>query len=604
MRAAFLIRCSTKKQDYDRQVRDLRKVAHELSYEQPDEKIIYGEHITGRDDATKRDRLSIQRLKEGAEKKLFDVILISEASRMSRDPTSGMWYVRQFTNMGIPVYFKDLNLWTIDPQTNIKNSNAESILIGAFTAAAKYLTSMKTQIASGRRNWLADNQLVIGHVPFGYKKLGGKDKSTKNTIVVDEEKAEIVNDIFNSYLKEGATLKSVALDITKRYNQRFTVAGIHHVLTKEEYYKGELSITTTDPDTKEKEVFIIRFEPIIEKALYEQATLKRTGNRNSQSPYPSQKTHLLSKLIKCPICGHSFTPRKRSGDGLQPYRMYNGKVSYSWKCMSKINNAGNCNSKLNISNEKLSTIVWELIKKEIIFAVDLSDDNKERKIKEEEDKIVNYKRDIENYENQILNMDKRIDRAYRISMNAPEEMQARAEADYYQTLQKCFKEKKECEEGISNLRKSIENSESLLTYYRKPIDPQNVVESIEGNFDAMRKIFTDVIIKINPYYVSPGVIVCEVFTIIGVFNILLNAHMKKAKRIAYYVSGDIAYWQESNRKFVNAPQGHFFYIPKPILLTLKDGEPITMSFSELSEYCSLNGWEIVYHAQVTDPRYL
>lgn len=45
MKAAYLIRCSTKKQDYERQVRDLNKLVKLWGYEPTPPERIYGEHI-------------------------------------------------------------------------------------------------------------------------------------------------------------------------------------------------------------------------------------------------------------------------------------------------------------------------------------------------------------------------------------------------------------------------------------------------------------------------------------------------------------------------------------------------------------------------------
>ena len=254
MKAAFLIRCSTKKQDYERQVKDLTRLAKRFGYEYGDS-TIYGEHITGKDDATKRDRLSIQHLKEGAEEKKFDVVLVSEVSRMSRDPMSGRMYIRQLINMEIPVYFRDIDTWTIDPQTGRKTRDAETIIGAAFDAAWKYLKSMKTQIASGRRDELDNNCMSIGQPFFGYKRFGGRDKTKKNRWVVDEAAAEVVVDVFNEYLKDGATLKSTSLAITAKYgekfNRKFSVGTIEHILTYESFYTGINKITLTDPDTEE-----------------------------------------------------------------------------------------------------------------------------------------------------------------------------------------------------------------------------------------------------------------------------------------------------------------------------------------------------------------
>ena len=52
MKAAFLIRCSTKNQDLDRQTRDLTRLAKSLGYEYDIENLVFGEKITGKDDVT------------------------------------------------------------------------------------------------------------------------------------------------------------------------------------------------------------------------------------------------------------------------------------------------------------------------------------------------------------------------------------------------------------------------------------------------------------------------------------------------------------------------------------------------------------------------
>ena len=202
MKAAFLIRCSTKNQDLSRQTRDLARLAKSMGYEYDLDNLVYGEKITGKDDVTKKNRDSIDRLLKAAKEQRFDVVLVAEVSRMSRDPASGRVYVRLLINMGIPVYFKDIDTWTIDPETGKKIRDAETVIGGAFDAAWKYLKSMKTQIASARRNQLDNNCISVGKPYIGYKWLGGKDKTTKTQWIVDEIAAEAVIATFNEYLKD------------------------------------------------------------------------------------------------------------------------------------------------------------------------------------------------------------------------------------------------------------------------------------------------------------------------------------------------------------------------------------------------------------------
>lgn len=66
---------------------------------------------------------------------------------------------------------------------------------------------MKTQVASGRRNELDNNQISVGQPFFGYTRYGGKDKSKKNCWIVDEVAAEVVVFVFNEYIKMALLLK-------------------------------------------------------------------------------------------------------------------------------------------------------------------------------------------------------------------------------------------------------------------------------------------------------------------------------------------------------------------------------------------------------------
>lgn len=600
MRAAYLIRCSTKKQDYDRQVRDLTRLSKEFGYEPTPKEFIYGEHITGRDDATKKDRLSIQHIKEDAEKKLFDVILVSEVSRMSRDVTSGMVYVRQLTNIGMPVYFKDIEIWTINPETGNVNNHAESALNAAFMAASKYLKSMKTQIASGRRNSLSDNQLVLGHVLFGYKKLGGKDRYSRNTIVVDEENAPIVKDIFEMYVQEGATLKSVSLAATQKHNRRFSVSGIQQMLARKEYSSGEYNITTVDPDTKEEETFTLTFEPIITNDLYEKARQKRKTNRSTRTPYPKQKTHLLSKLIKCPICGHSYSPAIRCGDKKgEKYRMINGKPAYQWRCMSRINNADDCQSHINLNDEKVSAIIWELIKKELILFANLTDEERNKKIVLLSSKIANYQNDIDNFTSQIESMEKRMSKAFEIYLDAPSSIQETAKQKYYEVSDKCQKEINSCKSKIEDLSVLIGQCMDEISFYKQPILLDEAISKAEHEESEKRKLFEELIIKIYPYAVKVGVVVLEVYAKHGVFYILLDGYQRGKKRLARYISGDIAIWQDGKRKSESFKQGKFFIINEDELYKKtgiqksidKDAE---FNFRAVETLCSFYGWELNY----------
>lgn len=625
MKAAFLIRCSTKNQDLNRQIRDLTRLAKSMRFEYNLEDWVYGEKITGKDDVTKKNRASIDRLLKDAKEQKFDVVLVSEVSRMSRDPASGRIYVRLLINMDIPVYFKDIDQWTIDPETRKKIRDAELVIGAGFDAAFKYLKSMKTQIASARRNELDNDRISIGQPYFGYERYKGADKDKKNQIVVNGLEAEVVQAVYNEYLKEGATLKSTALAITDKYgeklNKKFSLGTIEHILTYDSYATGIKKIKLKDPDTDEVEEFDVNIPTIIDKELYEAATNKRKKNRVKDEPYPSQQVYLLSKLIKCPDCGYTLTPRKKAGEFGQKYRLINGKPAISWVCMSGINNSSDCTSRISISNEKLEPIIWELVKKELIGYANLNEEKREAQVKDCEEKIEYQNYSIQNFTKEIEKLKKRLSTAYQFSINAvemagnDEDMKAMAMEEFNRTAKNIRQEIKNFEKSIEQAKGELERLVDLKTFYSQPTLPKDYLESIKDNLTEKRNLVKQLITKIVPYSlhtfkkkqresgsktcnkiitVKNGIMLLEVYTIGGVYNIFYNANSKFEVKTAYYINGEYATFQNGIRKFPAYNEGEYFVISNASMVMDTDDVDEVVSVNEFVDIATANNWILEY----------
>lgn len=598
--AAFIVRCSTDKQDYQRQVDDLQLVADENGFLVPEE-LIFGEYITGRDDTTKNDRLSIKRCRKAATDKKFDVLLVAEVSRLSRDDVSGRVYVRQFSNLGIPIYFGDKKKWTIDPNTGKKNNDFINQVGRYFEGAAEYLKSMKTQIASGRRKSLRNNNLVFGHVPFGYKKRGGRDKNHKNELVIDEETAPIVKEIFRMYAESEATLKSVALLITAKYGVRKTVSGIQQILSRSEYYTGEYTVYMKDPDDKEMEpdAFTITFEPLIEKELFDIAKVKREANKAGKNPYPKQQIHPLSRLIKCPFCGHSFSPRARSGDKPgEKNRIINGKVALSWICMTRINNAGECDSHINLNDEKLETLVWDFIKKELLDFANLENGNRVERIEQLEEKVAEAKNQIALSEEAITKTEKIVNRAYQAYINAPDDLADEALKRYNQSMKEVKKVKDDYIDEIEELKKNIKSWEGSIAYFSQTNITKSYIKKIEKDDVEKRKMFVQLIEKIVPYSIRPGVVVIELFTINGRYYLLLDGNQRGENRIAHYIAAPFVTWHTEEKGKLKMYEINSYFTLKNIDILqgseyINDQEHVT--FKEMQSFCAANDWALPYN---------
>lgn len=618
MKAAFLIRCSTKNQDLDRQTRDLTRLAKSLGYEYDIENLVFGEKITGKDDVTIKNRESIDKLLRAAKEQKFDVVLFQEVSRMSRDPASGRVYVRQLINMSIPVYFRDIDTWTINPDNGKRVRDAEQVIGAAFDAAWKYLRSLKTQVASGRRNELDNNQISVGQPFFGYTRYGGKDKSKKNCWIVDEVAAEVVVFVFNEYIKDGSTLKSTALATTAKYGEllgrKFSVGSIEHILTYESYHTGIKKISLTDPDTEEIEVFDVKVPILVDTELFEKATAKRKNNRVKSEPYPKQTTYILSKLLKCPYCGYTMTPRAKGNDSRgkttnERYRIINGKKALSWLCMSGINNATSCNNRISVANEKAEPIIWELIKKELIVFANLNNEERELKVEELTEKITHLASNIDNYNAHKSSLQKQLSKAYTVATMADESVLAMAMTEFNKTARNIRKEMSDCDSAIEQIKGEIDNLVNLKIFYSQPNLPSDIIEKAETDEAEKRKLVKELINKIVPYKITTfkkqhrdrglvtlnfGVVLLEVYTVNGIYYVFYNANDRGDIRQAYYISGVFAKFQNSINKFDAYKEGEYFVISNADMVMETEEIDELITVNQMVEIAINNGWVLSY----------
>lgn len=618
MKAAFLIRCSTKNQDLDRQTRDLTRLAKSLGYEYDIENLVFGEKITGKDDVTIKNRESIDKLLRAAKEQKFDVVLVAEVSRMSRDPASGRVYVRQLINMSIPVYFRDIDTWTINPDNGKRVRDAEQVIGAAFDAAWKYLRSLKTQVASGRRNELDNNQISVGQPFFGYTRYGGKDKSKKNCWIVDEVAAEVVVFVFNEYIKDGSTLKSTALATTAKYGEllgrKFSVGSIEHILTYESYHTGIKKISLTDPDTEEIEVFDVKVPILVDTELFEKATAKRKNNRVKSEPYPKQTTYILSKLLKCPYCGYTMTPRAKGNDSRgkttnERYRIINGKKALSWLCMSGINNATSCNNCISVANEKAEPIIWELIKKELIVFANLNNEERELKVEELTEKITHLASNIDNYNAHKSSLQKQLSKAYTVATMADESVLAMAMTEFNKTARNIRKEMSDCDSAIEQIKGEIDNLVNLKIFYSQPNLPSDIIEKAETDEAEKRKLVKELINKIVPYKITTfkkqhrdrglvtlnfGVVLLEVYTVNGIYYVFYNANDRGDIRQAYYISGVFAKFQNSINKFDAYKEGEYFVISNADMVMETEEIDELITVNQMVEIAINNGWVLSY----------
>lgn len=600
-KAALLVRCSTDQQDYQRQIEDLTALAEEWNYS-VSEDLIYGEYVTGRDDVTKEDRDSIKRLRKAINKVPkpdMDVLFISEVSRLSRDSLSGRFYVRELNNAKIPTYFKDKRRWTMNPDTKVIDHGFIKELGTYFDGAAEYLQSLKYQTHSGRKSKLKENQLVVGHVPLGYKKKGGNDKHTKGTIVVDPDTAPIVEDMFNLYAQKDASLKKVAIQISAKYKRKFSVSAVQQTISRDLYATGKYIVEMRDPNEADDsnktnghlESFTVEFErPLISMELFETVTKLRSDRKTVRAPYPTQQVHLLSKLIICPSCGRAFSPCLRSGEKLgERYRLTNGKPTYEWRCMARINNSKECDCHINLNNEKVEILIWDFIKKVLIGMAELGKEQRIEKVEIAKEEIAKYKREIKAYKAEIDSANRKEERAYNLYLEEKEERAEISKKFYNKTCIECEKKRNYAQSVIDSLSNEIESNQRIINFLSRPIKPLEFASDIENNEEEKRSLFVELIKRITPYRVDYRIVVFEVATIDGIYYIMYNGNQRK-NIVGYYVSEVWAHWQNTPNRIELYDSGNYFVIKNANLIMDTEDLECAADFYEMQDIAAQNGW--------------
>ncbi len=141
-RAAILTRISLKKQKLDRQFIELEAYCRAHEY-----KIVgtVASVVSGR---KKVERPDLDELIGGARRKEYDVLIVTEISRISRKPEVLRSFISELHKCRIPILFKNLGLFSIDENGN--ESFATNIIIAIFSElAAEEVRQLSERVKSG-----------------------------------------------------------------------------------------------------------------------------------------------------------------------------------------------------------------------------------------------------------------------------------------------------------------------------------------------------------------------------------------------------------------------------------------------------------------------
>ena len=255
-------------------------------------------------------RPKMLKLLEEVRNNMYDAVLCMDLDRLGRGGMQDQGLILDT--------FKETNTLIITPDKTYDLNNELDEEMTEFKAffARRELKIITKRMQRGRIKSVEEGKFIASTAPYGYK--FEYDKEGKKSLVIDEEKAAIVRNIFDMYINgNGAYKIKVWLDnigIKTNTGIPFSQQAIGRILRNNIYcgyvtwnnYRRKGTITKKQP----KENIIIAkgiHEPIISEEIWNKADEIRQNNQIAPSGNNKNLTNPLAGLVKCACCGHTMT---------------------------------------------------------------------------------------------------------------------------------------------------------------------------------------------------------------------------------------------------------------------------------------------------------
>ena len=270
----------------------------------------------------------------------IDMILTKSLSRFARNTLDSIDYIRELRALGIAVVTEKEHINTLT-----EDSEMLITILSCFAQA-------ESESISKNVSWGVRQSFKNGNVPMQYKKLLGYKKGADGNAEIVPDEAEIVEEIYRSYLN-GASLNQIADMLnskgltTKGKNSPYRKEVIQRILTNEKYIGDALLQKTyiTDCITKksrknngELPMYLVKnhHEPIISRAIFNRVqeemarraakrTIAEKLTKTEQGKYSAK--YALSELLICGECGTHYRRVTWTAKGFKEIK---------WRCINRI----------------------------------------------------------------------------------------------------------------------------------------------------------------------------------------------------------------------------------------------------------------------------
>ncbi|MBQ7433254.1 MAG: recombinase family protein [Lachnospiraceae bacterium] len=422
-----------------------------------------------------------------------DYILVFKLSRFGRnaaDVLNSLQYIQDF----------GVNLICVEDGIDSSKDSGKLTITVLSAVAEIERENILVQTMEGRKQKAREGKWNGGQAPFGYR----LDKEN-DTIIIEENDAEVVRIIYDKYVHEGMGIDTICTFLNqhgymkhrmrKRELNYFTRSFVKRIL-ENPVYTGKIAYGKSKTQkikgtrdqyhrVKADDYLLVdgKHEAIVSEELWEEAQQRR---KEKSDPWVKTHSldheHILSGIVKCPLCGTGMagTVRRRKNKKTGEY-----KDDFYYRCLhrKKIDEEHFCTYKFSLNqnelNKQVEDVVLDMInnknfggfvKHSLGQKIDI------RELEEEREQLRQQLRQLSGAKKKLSDMLDRLDVGDRHYDRKYQDMQDR--------LDNLYDKISDIEEGITDLNAKIHNA------YSEHLTIQELYKILE-HFDIMYYKMTD-----------------------------------------------------------------------------------------------------------------
>ena len=383
-------------------------------------------------------------------------VLVFKLSRFGRNAADVLSTLQVMQDFGV-------NLICVEDGID-SSKDAGKLMISVLSAVAEIeRENIRVQTMEGRIQKAREGKWNGGFAPYGYKLENGQ-------LIINEEEAVAIRVIFDQYVHTDMGANGLAKYLDQHgihkiqrqngKNPLFDASLIRRIL-KNPVYCGKIAYgrrrtekvhgTRNDYRLVEQDDYLLvdgQHEGIVSEELWHEAQVKLLAQAEKYEHVnrgKDTKVHLLSGIVKCPICGagmygNKSIKHKRDGTKYKDFFYYG--------CKHRTMTRGHkCDYRKQIHEELLDSAVAEVI-------VKLVSNPKFAAMMQEK---INMKVDTAAIEQEIANYEKQLRQCYAVKSKLMEEIDSLDPDDKHY-----YKRKADLDDRLYKMYDKIEDTENLL----------------------------------------------------------------------------------------------------------------------------------------------